>query len=114
MDLNLLQSDLAKIFGVSTDCITYWETSRSVPQISHFPKIHLFLGYSPIKFKERKFSGRLKAYRWKNGLSYKLLGDRLGVNGSTVRSWIMEKTVPSKRKCEEVEAILQNNCFGNP
>lgn len=108
MDLKLLQSDLAQILGVSTYCITYWETSRSIPQINYFPKIHRFLGYCPIKFKERKFSGRLKAYRWKNGLSYKRLGDKLGINGSTVRSWEMEKTVPSKIKCDEIEALLQD------
>ena len=28
MDLKLLQSDVAKIFNVNTDCVTYWENNR--------------------------------------------------------------------------------------
>ncbi|WP_244278826.1 helix-turn-helix domain-containing protein [Pedobacter suwonensis] len=31
VELKLLQSDLAKILGVSSDSITYWENNRSKP-----------------------------------------------------------------------------------
>lgn len=107
MELKLLQSDLAKILGVSTDCVTYWENNRSKPQIQHFPAIHLFLGYCLVKFNEEKFEGRLKAYRWRNGLSHKRLGEMLGVDASTVGSWEKGKSVPSPKKLEELEALLK-------
>ena len=60
MDLKLFQSDVAKIFDVSTDCVTYWENNRSTPQIIFYPKIIEFLGYSPLDFDETTLSGRIK------------------------------------------------------
>ena len=109
MELKLLQSDLAKILGVSPECVTYWENNRSKPQIQHFPAIHLFLGYSLVKFNEEKFEGRLKAYRWQNGLSYKRLGGMLGVNASTVASWEKGESVPSANNLKELESLLKKN-----
>ncbi len=44
MDLKLFQSDVARIFEVSTDCVTYWENKRSLPQVVYYPKIIAFLG----------------------------------------------------------------------
>jgi len=63
MDLRQFQSDVAKIFGVSTDCVTYWENNRSTPQLIFYPKIMEFLGYSPLDFDKTTLSGRIKAYR---------------------------------------------------
>jgi len=57
MDLRQFQSDVAKIFGVSTDCVTYWENNRSAPQIIFYPKIMEFLGYSPLDFDKITLSG---------------------------------------------------------
>jgi len=67
MDLKLLQSDVARIIKVSEDCITYWENNRSIPQINYYPQIIEFLGYCPFEIDETILSGRLKAYRWRNG-----------------------------------------------
>lgn len=109
MDLGLFQRDLADIMGVSEDCITYWETNKSEPQINYFPKIHLFLGYSPLKFDENKFVGRLKALRWKKGLSYKSFGKLLGVNGSTVCSWENGESIPRKHNQDQLELLFRKN-----
>lgn len=114
VDLKLLQSDLAKILGVSPDSVTYWENNRSKPQIKHFPAIHLFLGYSLVKFDEKKFEGRLKAYRWQNGFSHKRLGEMLGVDASTVGSWEKGESVPSPNNLKELESLLKkkpSNCI---
>lgn len=107
MDLKLLQSDLAKILGVCTDCVTYWENNRSKPQIQHFPAIQLFLGYSLVRFDEKKFEGRLKEYRWRKGLSQKRLGEMLGVDASTVGSWEKGKSVPSACNLKELESLIK-------
>jgi DNA-binding transcriptional regulator YiaG len=48
LDLNLLQSEVAKSINVSTDTIINWELNRTKPASSQIPKINLFLGYIPI------------------------------------------------------------------
>jgi len=107
MELKLLQSDLAKILGVSTDCVTYWENNRSKPQIQHYPAIQLFLGYSLVKVNEKKFEGRLRAYRWRKGLSHKRLGEMLGVDASTVGSWEKGESFPSAGNLKELESLFK-------
>ncbi|WP_344851404.1 helix-turn-helix domain-containing protein [Pedobacter jeongneungensis] len=106
MELRLLQRDLADILGVFEGCITYWETNRSEPQINYFPAIHLFLGYTHLKFDESTFRGQLEAYRWKNGLSHKRLGKVLGVHGSTIGSWENGDSRPNKENLEQLEMLF--------
>lgn len=109
IELKLLQSDVATLFKVSTDCITYWENDRSTPQIKYAPKIIDFLGYSPFKFEKASLSGRLKAYRWHNGLSCKKLGKILNVAGTTVSAWEKGKQLPVGKHLDELELYLNNS-----
>lgn len=69
MDLKLLQKDVAKICGVTEDCITNWEKNRNTPQIQFFPRIIDFLGYMPFEVDLTTLSGKLKAHSYINGLS---------------------------------------------
>ena len=39
----LLQKEVAKIIGVSEDCITYWENGRSKPMKKYHQHIEIFL-----------------------------------------------------------------------
>lgn len=39
IDLKLFQSDVAKIFNVSTDCVTYWENNRVPRRLSSIRKL---------------------------------------------------------------------------
>jgi len=43
LDLGLLQKDVAKLIGVSEDCITFWENGRSKPQKRFYLLIIKFL-----------------------------------------------------------------------
>lgn len=45
MDLKLLQKNVVEIFGVSVDCMTFWENNKSEPQIQYYPCILEFLGF---------------------------------------------------------------------
>jgi len=90
MELKLLQKDVARICGVTEDCITNWEKNRSIPQIQYFPHIISFLGYLPFKVDLTTLSGKLKAHRCINGLTQKQLGKIVGVDGTTVCSWELE------------------------
>lgn len=87
MDLKLYQSDVAESFGVSTDCLTYWENNRSTPQIIFYPKIIKFLGYSPLNFDETTLRGRIKAFRYRIGTNSKMFGNLMKVHPSTITEW---------------------------
>jgi len=47
LDLNLSQSQVAKIINVTTDSITNWELNRNEPNLNQVPKIISLLGYTP-------------------------------------------------------------------
>ncbi len=94
LDLGLLQKDVAKQLDTSEDTITNWENGRAQPQIHFYPKIISFLGYYPFEEIDT-FSGKITQYRHMNGLTYKQMGKRVGVDGSTIASWETGKTVPN-------------------
>lgn len=84
MDLKLLQKDVAEIFSVSEDCITFWENNRNNPQIRYYPRIIKFLGYWPIKLELLTFNDRIRSYRFLNGLSQKRFADMMNVDPKTL------------------------------
>jgi len=47
LDLNLTQSQVAKIINVTAESITNWELNRTEPNLYQIPKIISFLGYTP-------------------------------------------------------------------
>jgi len=87
MELKLFQKDLAILFGVSEDCITYWENSRSTPQIQYYPALIRFLGYYPFELDLTAFEGRIKAFRYINGLSQKQFATLMKINPRTAQQW---------------------------
>ena len=56
LDLGLLQKDVARIIGVTTDTITNWEKGRNQPIHWNYLKISKFLGYNP--FERMKSDGK--------------------------------------------------------
>ncbi|MFF5383385.1 helix-turn-helix domain-containing protein [Pedobacter suwonensis] len=107
MELKLFQKDVARICGVTEDCIANWEKNRSIPQIQFFPHIIRFLGYLPFEVDLTTLSGKLKAHRHIYGLSQKQLGKTLGVDGSTICSWELGENKPNKEVFEKLEAIFK-------
>ena len=97
LELHLRQNDVAELFKVSEDCITYWENNRFEPQIRHASKVINFLGYDPYKINIETFGGKIKQYRVTHGLSHKEMGKFLGVNASTVGSWERNKNSPQNK-----------------
>jgi DNA-binding XRE family transcriptional regulator len=111
MELRLLQKDVAKICGVTEDCITNWEKNRSLPQIQFYPNIIKFLGYLPLEFDLTTLPGKLKAYRHMKGFSQKRLGKILKVDGATVCSWEQAESQPHKETLMKIDAILSDGIF---
>ena len=107
MELGLFQADVARMFNVSADCITYWENNRSEPQINYYPLIIEFLGYFPLHIDLSTIHGKIKAYRYRNGLSYKRFGKVLSVDAGPVGLWENEKRTPSKEKIKIIELLIE-------
>jgi DNA-binding XRE family transcriptional regulator len=96
LKLHLFQKDIAKIFNVSEDTVTNWENNRVQPQIQFYPILIDFLGYFPFTIDTTTVAGKLKEYRYRNGLSQKKLGKILGVDATTVGAWENGTTIPKK------------------
>nr|WP_317166116.1 helix-turn-helix transcriptional regulator [Sphingobacterium sp. SGL-16] len=107
IEKGLFQTDLARLFNVTHDCITYWENNRSKPQVQHYPDIIEFLGYFPFELDISTFEGKIKAYRYINGLSQKNFAKNMGIDPATVTRWEEGKGRGPKRK--EIEAFLSDN-----
>jgi DNA-binding XRE family transcriptional regulator len=106
MDSKLLQNDVAKILGVSEDCITKWEKNRNLPQLHFMPSIIGFLGYLPYNFDLTTLFGKLKACRHLKGISQKKLGTMLNVDGATIGSWEQGESQPYKRTLNKIQTLL--------
>lgn len=109
MDLGLFQRDIAQLWNVTEETITNWENSYSEPQIVYYPRIAEFLGYEWWRFDTSALSERIQDYRYRNGLSAKRLGQSLGVNMTTIRSWELEDSVPRKQQRENLNLLLDFN-----
>lgn len=94
LELKLLQKDVALLIGVSEDAVTYWENNRNQPQIQYYPKLIEFLGYFPFDIDTSIIGGRIKMFRYKNGLRQRKLGKLLGVDESTISSWERNENTP--------------------
>ncbi|SOD17643.1 helix-turn-helix domain-containing protein [Pedobacter xixiisoli] len=105
-DLNLMQSDIAATFGVSIATIHLWETNRAEPMVKYYAKISDFLQFDLFKVDDSTFSGRVKSYRYKNGLTQKALGKMLNIDGSTITSWELGEFRPNKKILEMVEQLI--------
>ncbi len=109
MDLKLLQKDVSKIFKVSEDSITFWENNRNEPQIKYYPRIIKFLGYYPFDLDLTTFMGRLKAYRYVNGLSQMHFATLMNIDPATVKRW--ETGLGKGVKMIGMERLLANYDF---
>ena len=108
LELGLLQSEMAKIFDVCSDTITNWENNRGGPQIQLYPKIIRFLEYLPIKIDISTLGGRIKEYRYLNGLSQEQLAYQLGVNESTIFHYENGKHKPTTKTARKIISLLKD------
>ena len=95
IETNRMQQDVAALIGVSEDCVTNWENNRFQPQIQFYPKIISFLGYYPFVGETETIGGVLLMSRRLHGFSHKRMGELVGADGSSIRRWERNLTVPS-------------------
>lgn len=111
LELNLLQKDVAAIVGVTEDCITLWEGGKSKPHVSYYPKLIQFLGYIPFTIDTSTLGGKIRNYRYLNGLTQEDLAKELGVNESTVFHYEKGRHKPSFNICQVMMKMMAINEF---
>jgi DNA-binding transcriptional regulator YiaG len=107
MDLKLRQSDCAKLLKVTAECVFNWEVNRNEPQIQFYPQIIDFLGYLPFDIDTSTFGGKLKFYRYRNGLSLKQFGKNINSDGPTIYGWEIGQNMPPRKKLAKLELMLK-------
>ena len=105
LDLGLLQKDVAKIIGTSTDTICYWENNRATPYISYIPNIIKFLGYVPFNTSCNNLREKIVASRKLLGLSQKKFARLIGIDPSTLGKWEQEKSTPRPDKLKKLSLL---------
>lgn len=106
LELKLLQKEVAVLFGVTEDSITYWENGRFRPAIVYYPKIIQFLGYCPVPTDTTTLGGRIKKYRLENGLSQEALSALIGVDERTILAWEKGENQPTRSKLRLLENVM--------
>ena len=112
LDLGLLQKDVARIIGVTTDSVTNWEKNRSSPSPRFIPRITRFLGYVPYDTSTLAFGERIVFMRRLCGVSQKELAHRLEVDPTTLARWERGKSRPVGTHMERLETIFNASPVG--
>lgn len=102
----LEQKDVAAILGVNVNTVTGWEVGRKLPKVSYLPAIIGFIGYDPFS-EGMTFGERLRAERWKRGLTQVKLARQLGVTQATVSLLETGGETKDKRVLAAVRAFLE-------
>jgi len=111
LEKEMLQKDLARLIGVSQDCVTFWENNRSQPGVNYYPKIIQFLEYFPFQIDTKTLAGRIKMYRFVNGLSQEALANLLEVDESTIYHYEKGSHKPNGKLRLKLQALLSTIGF---
>jgi len=91
---------------VTESAISYWETAMAKPEIFHYPKIALFLGYLPFEGETATLGGKLLYYQHLKGMTQKELAGELGINTSTLYHFGTGKHKPSPKVMKKLRPML--------
>lgn len=72
------------MIGVERGGLVDWENNNTSPAIEFYPAIIQFLKYFPFEIDTASIAGRLKQYRFLNGLSQENFGRMAGIGPATI------------------------------
>jgi transcriptional regulator with XRE-family HTH domain len=108
LDLNLLQIEVAQMFGVCNISIYNWEKDLAKPAVKYFPKIIKFIGHIPFGKSTLSIGEKIILYRKLHGLSQKKLACQLGIDPCTLSKWERNKRKPYERFLKQLEENREN------
>ena|SRR5258708_33294233 len=106
LELNLLQKEVAKLIGADTTSLWAWETNRKAPAVRFYPSIIQFLGYEPSDSENLSLAQKVRAYRYRRGLSQEDLALILRVDPRTISDWEADCSTPSAKNLNSMESLL--------
>lgn len=106
LDLGLRQRDLAARLGVRTETVANWERGGSRPLARHRAGVLRFLGGDPEP-PPTTLAGRLKATRYRLGLTQEQMANRLGLDEGSVSRWESGSRRPTQWMAARLAALLE-------
>ncbi len=115
--LDLTQTELAELLGVSKGAVTLWETGKSVPSRENRLALLELSGRSREEVDERL--GRetpplagpevspddIRTFREELGLTQAEMAERLGVSANTISGWEVGRTAPRPSNLEKLRTL---------
>jgi transcriptional regulator with XRE-family HTH domain len=104
---NMLIKDVIAQLEIDRETLRGWELNLFEPHVSHYPLIISFLGYNPCNFETDSLGGKIKAYRYKYGLTQKQFGKLLNCDCSVVWQWESNTRLPIPKTQERLLSIFE-------
>lgn len=103
----ILIKDVVALLQISRETLRGWELGEFEPQVSHFPLIISFLGYSPFRFDTTTLAGKIKEYRYRKGLTQKELGELLSTDTSIIWQWETNGRIPIEKTQKQILELIE-------
>lgn len=103
---NMLIKDVIELLQIDRETLRGWELNLFEPHVSHYPLIISFLGYNPCTFETDSLAGKIKAYRYSNGLTQKQFGKLLCTDTSIVWQWESNGRVPLPKTQQQIMKLI--------
>jgi DNA-binding transcriptional regulator YiaG len=104
---NMLIKDVIALLKIDRETLRGWELNLFEPHVTHYPVIISFLGYNPCNFETDSFGGKIKAYRYKHGLTQMQFGKLLQTDGSVVWQWESNSRLPISKTQEKLASLFE-------
>jgi DNA-binding transcriptional regulator YiaG len=105
-ELYLKQTDLAKLFHVTSATIGCWERGSKEIAIKHYPKIMEFLGYCPMEKPPQTLGEKIALHRKYSGYSQTELARFFHATFSKISRWERNLSTPTKEERRKLQKLI--------
>jgi transcriptional regulator with XRE-family HTH domain len=106
--LGLTQEETAERIGVARNAIIDWENTNTKPTIEFYPGIIEFLEYMPFYIDTSTVGGKVRDYRFRNGLSLEQLAQKIPIGSATIFRLENGKGLPNKKTRKALRKIMDD------
>ena len=108
LDLGLLQQDVAKALGVSSETVRDWELGHKLPKLQYRPALFAYLGEELPRETAATFPEALRAARRSMGLSRRCFAELVGFGcPDTIADWEHGIRMPMPRPLERLKRFFE-------
>ncbi len=106
LERNTPIKDVLDEFKIDRETLRAWELGVWEPFVKHYPKIIRFLGYYPFIHETESLGGKIKKYRFENGLTQEQFANLLCTDKCTVSFWETNRRLPLEKTQAKLKKIL--------